>query len=160
LISKLSWWDKCLTRPKVDMQLCTARIPDNSLGPFCDNSGSYSIGIVIDGGYDSLKFVHDWRAAHGTPHDIRWAEALAPELLTTFLFESHPLYKTHPLVHMDNTGVISTWNKGSLRNEGTNTINGPILHILLYNQHFLSLIYIESAANPADAPSRGLWYRI
>jgi hypothetical protein len=151
----LTWWDRYLARPKVDMQLCTTRTPDDSLGLFCDASSSYGIGIVIDGHYDSLKFLHGWHTAQETPRDIGWAEALALELLITFLFESRPLYNTHLLVHTDNTGVIGAWNKRSSRNEGTNTIIGRILRILLRNQCFLSLTYIESAANPADAPSRG-----
>jgi hypothetical protein len=151
----LSWWDEYLTKPKVSMQLCTMRIPDDSLGLFCDASSSYGIGIVIDGSYDSLKFVQNWRTALNTSRDIRWAEALALELLITFLFEYRPLYNTHLLVHTDNTGVIGAWNKRSSRNKGTNTIIGRTLRILLRNQCFLSLVYIESAANPADAPSRG-----
>ena len=109
----LSWWDRYLARPKVDTQLCTTRTPDNSLGLFCDASSSYGIGIVIDGRYDSLKLVQGWRTAQGTPHDIGWAEALALELLITFLFESRPLYNAHLLVHTDNTGVIGAWNKCS-----------------------------------------------
>jgi hypothetical protein len=84
----LSWWDEYLARPKVAMQLCTAQVPDDSLGLFCDASGSYGVGIVIDSFYDLLKFVHNWRTALGTPRDIEWAEALALELLITFLFES------------------------------------------------------------------------
>jgi hypothetical protein len=91
------------------------------LGLFCDASSSYGVGIVIDGRYDSLKFVHGWRTAHETPHDIGWAEALALELLIIFLFESCPLYNAHLLVHTDNTGVIGAWNKRSSRNEGINS---------------------------------------
>jgi hypothetical protein len=151
----LSWWDEYLARPKVAMQLCTARIPDNSLGLSCDAASSYGVGIVIDGFYDSLKFVHNWRTALGTPRDIGWAEALALKLLITFLFKYRPPYNTHLLVHTDNTGVIGAWNKCFSCNEGTNSIIGRILCILLRNQCFLSLVYIESSVNPADTPSRG-----
>ena len=72
----LSWWDTHLAKLRVDMQLCTTRTPDNSLGLFCDASSSYGIGIVIDGRYDSLKFVHPTRHRMGripstrTPHHL------------------------------------------------------------------------------------------
>jgi hypothetical protein len=151
----LSWWDKYPAKLKVDMQLCTTRTADDALGLFCDASGSYSIGIMIEKHYDSLKFADGWHTAQDTQHDIGWAEALALELLITFLFESRPLYNAHLLVHTDNTGVIGAWNKCSSCNKGTNTIIGHILRILLHNQCFLSLAYIESTANLADAPSRG-----
>jgi hypothetical protein len=156
----LSWWDKYLAGPEVHVQLCTARVPDDFLGLFCDASGSYGIGIVIDGYYDSLKFVHNWRTVHGAHYDIGWAETLALELLITFLSGSVPLYNTHLLVHTDNTGVIGVWNKRSSRNEGTNTIIGRILRILLRNQCFSSVDYIESATNPADAPRGTPLYQI
>jgi hypothetical protein len=113
----LSWWDEYLAKPEVAMQLCTAQVPDDSLGLFCDASGSYGIGIVTDGGYDSLKFIHNWRTVHGAHHDIGWVEALALELLITFLFKPLPLYDIHLLVHTDNTGVIGAWNKHPSRNE-------------------------------------------
>jgi hypothetical protein len=38
---ELSWWDRYLARPKVDMQLHTTRTPDDSLGLYCDASSSY-----------------------------------------------------------------------------------------------------------------------
>ena len=60
------------------------------------------------------------------------------------------------VIFCDNLSVIFSWRKGwsrsKLQNESISRINETTLN----HNNFLSLIYINSAYNPSDEPSRGI----
>lgn len=154
--ASLEWWSSMLAQPRVGMQLCTQAVPDDSFGLYCDASSSFGIGVVIKGQFDLFQLSPDWRTSGDSPRDIGWAEFAAVEIIVSFLLQTYNLFNTHVLVHTDNKGVLGAWNKRSSRNVAQNEVLSHVLSSLLDRKCFLSLMYVPSASNPADFPSRGV----
>jgi hypothetical protein len=152
----LAWWSSFLAVPHITMKLCTEIVADDSFGIYTDASTSWGVGIIIGNEFDMFKLHTDWRNWENSPKDIGWAEFIAVELAVFFLLSSNRLYNCHFLVHVDNQGVVGTWNSRSSRNPAQNEVLGRILRLLLRAQCFLSMVYVASGDNPADLPSRGL----
>ena len=156
-IQDLEWWQSTLSSPDVGMTLCTQPTPDESIGLYCDASTSWGIGITIGNRFDRFKLLPDWNSTEN--RSIGWAEFVALEVLICSLrgyLGLEAFRNRHFLAYSDNKGVVGAWLKRSSRNVEQNTILNRILRLLLKNQSFLSIRYVESAKNPADAPSRGL----
>ena len=68
-------------------------------------------------------------------------------------------YSTHPgiKVHGDNIGVIKGWWIGWSRNAKTNQVFRRIHKLLENHNTILVTRYINTAQNPADGPSRGIY---
>jgi hypothetical protein len=152
----LAWWRSLLSSAHVGMRLCTQRIPNDSFALYCDASSSFGIGIVIGDEFDRFQLAPNWQTADGILRDIGFAEFIAVELLVFYFFTLHDIRDCHILIHTDNMGVIGAWEQRSSRNPEQNQVLIRIMRRLLDRQCFLTLKYIKSSENPADAPSRGL----
>jgi hypothetical protein len=156
-IENLSWWEKKLSESNIGLKLCTMEKPDDSFGLYCDASTSYGIGIVIEGNAEAFKFKPGWDSAEGVSRDIGYAEFVALHFLIFFFFSSRKIRNCHIKAYSDNAGVVGAWKNRSSTNVAQNEVLGRILRILISRQCFLTLEYIRSEDNPADAPSRGLF---
>jgi hypothetical protein len=152
----LEWWNKLLDSRDISMRLCTEVVPDDSFQVFSDASTSWGIGVVIGSEYDRFKLSDGWENWDDEPKDIGWLEFAGLELAVFFLLSKHRLRNRHILIHVDNQGIIGAWNARVSRNPAQNAVLARIIRLLLRAQCFVSLAYIASAQNPADAPSRGL----
>jgi hypothetical protein len=153
----LAWWETKLGEARIGIQLCTMAIPDDSFGLYCDASTSFGIGIVIERKAEAFKFKPGWQSAGDVSRDIGYAEFAALHFLLFFFFSSRQIRNHHIKVHSDNAGVVGAWKNRSSRNPEQNEILGQILRMLIKRQCFMTLEYIRSADNPADAPSRGVF---
>jgi hypothetical protein len=152
----LEWWGHLLATPDISMRLCTEVTPDDSFHVFSDASTSWGVGVVIGNEYDRFKLTEGWENWDGDPKDIGWLEFVGVELAIHFLIKKHRLRNRHILIHVDNQGVVGAWNARVSRNPAQNTVLARIIRMLLHVQCFISMEYVASAENPADAPSRGL----
>jgi hypothetical protein len=152
----LDWWTKMLQNRDIGMKLCTEIVPDDSFGVYSDASTSWGVGVVIGRHYDRFKLTEGWQEWEGESRDIGWAEFAAVELAIYFLLRSERLRNRHILVHVDNQGVCGAWAKRSSRNQAQNGVLARIIRILLRAQCYVTMTYVKSEKNPADAPSRGL----
>jgi hypothetical protein len=152
----LDWWIRYLDAPDISMRLCTEINPDDSFRVFSDASTSWGIGIVIGSEFDRFKLAEGWESWGGEAKDIGWLEFIGVELAVFFVLAKHRLRNRHILVHTDNQGVVGAWKARASRNPAQNTVLARIIRMLLRAQCFVSLEYVPSAENPADAPSRGL----
>lgn len=153
----LGWWESKLGEARIGVKLCTMAEPDDSFGLFCDASTSFGIGIVIGGMAEAFKFKPGWDSLGGISRSIGFAEFAALDVLLFFLFSSRKIRDHHLKVYSDNAGVVGAWKNRSSSNEQQNEILGRILRMLISRQCWMTLEYIPSADNPADAPSRGVF---
>jgi len=156
-LENLKWWEKKLEEPNIGLQLCTMEKPDDSFGLYCDASTSFGIGIVIEGKAEAFEFKPGWEHVNGIAHDIGYAEFVALHFLIFLFFSSRKLRNHHIKAYSDNSGVVGAWKNRSSTNAAQNEVLGRILRILISRRCFLTLEYIRSEDNPADAPSRGVF---
>lgn len=155
-LKELVWWDSELQKPTLSMRLCTERVPDDNLGVYADASTSWGIGIVINGEYDQFQLTRGWETSgEEGRRDIGWAEFVAIELAVYFLISTYQIHQKHILIHSDNQGVVKAWKARASRSPEQNAVLLRIIHMLSKCQSFISLEYIPSECNPADAASRG-----
>jgi hypothetical protein len=152
---ELAWWRAQLQSGYwLGMSLCTERTPDNSLGVYVDACSS-GIGIIINGDYDSFQLVNGWQdVGDGTRREIGWAEFVAVELAVFFLITRYGMIKKHILIHSDNQGVMGAWKARRSHNLEWNAVLMRIIQMLSEVEGFISIEYVRSEENPADAVSR------
>jgi hypothetical protein len=109
----LQWWSKKLRSGTITRAIYT---PPSYFDPkvFLDASSSIGISITIGNRWHAWHLPAGWQSLHG-PKDIRWAEAVAFELLVHTLDAILP-NSVHILLHGNNTGVIEGWRIGRHRN--------------------------------------------
>jgi hypothetical protein len=153
----LAWWTSTLQVPNIGMKLCSQISPSPTFSIYTDASSTYGVGIIINGQFDLFKLIDNWQSSGESTRDIGWAEFIAVELAVHFVLITFDLYDTHLLINTDNQGVIGAWAKRSSRSIEQNEVLGRIISKLVSHSCFLSLRYVPSAENPADAPSRGMY---
>jgi hypothetical protein len=151
----IAWWIIQLQKDHLGMRLCTQRTPDDSWRVYVDACTS-GIGIIINGEYDYFRLDSSWQdVGDGTYREIGWAEFVAVELAVFFLISKYRMIQKHILIHSDNKGVMGAWNARQSRNAEYNRVLTRIIQMLSEVEGFISLEYVPSKENPADAISRG-----
>ncbi len=147
----LDWWHSHLHLPSPPQPL-PGPIVLHDHNAFSDASSGVGLGITVGEYWRAWTLVRDWQSQG---HDIRWAKAVAFELLActlTFLFSPNNNFRCHG----DNTGVVEGWWKGSSKNSQTNTVFRRIHDFSESAGVHFHTCYVPSQHNPADAPSRGI----
>ena len=151
LAEDLSWWQNILTQPHL-----TREIPGNrtiiDVGGFSDASSTTGIGIILGDKWRAWRLIPGWNTEG---RDIGWAEAVAMELLVTTVLQYHALPGFR--VYGDNNGVVEGWWTGRSRNAETNRVFRRIHRLLDRCNSTLTTRYVNTAHNPADGPSRGIF---
>lgn len=151
VVDDVAWWREALASPFCGMPV--QRIPDlTDYGVFVDASTGWGIGLVLDGEWDHWRLRQGWKA---DGRDIGWAEMVAIELGLLALLETG-IRDQHVLFRSDNKGVVGALDAGKSRSIQCNRVLQRIVATMLEHGIWLSLEWVASADNIADAPSRGL----
>lgn len=151
-VTDLKWWKAKLSLPEVFRPLIPLP-PPASFNIYVDASTDWGVGILIDNQRAAWRLLPGWK---GPSRDICWLESIAIELVA-YVFEATNAQNLHLLIHSDNQGAIGAFRKGRSSNFEINLSIRRTFSALLPRNIFPTLKYVESAKNPADPISRGLW---
>ena len=158
LAQDLDWWSTLLQSGGVSRSI-RARSDIKNYEAFSDASSGIGIAIVIGKQWRAWRLIPGWKTLDGN-RDIGWAEAIGFEFLVYALAALPNLgHNANLLVHGDNTGIVEGWWKHRHRNKAVNDVFRRI-HRFLHNLPYcmdVNTIYVPSASNPADEPSRGIY---
>jgi hypothetical protein len=116
-----------------------------------DASTSYGVGIVVDNEWDAWELSEGWDI---NTRRIGWAEMLAIELgLRSVIARGY--HNTTIVIRSDNMGVIGALEGGKSRNLEHNRVLQRIVTLMRMNNIYIKSVYVPSADNIADYPSRG-----
>jgi hypothetical protein len=119
---------------------------------YVDASTSWGIGVVFDGKWDWWRLRPNWKTDE---RDIGWAEMIAIELgLRTAIAAGYS--DTHFSIMSDNMGVIGALSGGKSRNLQQNRALQRIVALMQAHSIWITSVYVPSAVNVADEPSRGI----
>ena len=151
ILADIQWWRDCLTRSFCGSSL----LPPPPLSPinfWVDASTEWGIGVVFNNEWDSWKLRDNWKS---NGRNIGWAEFVAIEIgLLLAVERGH--HNTHFLIRSDNQGVIYAIQGGKSRSPEQNIVLQRITNILSIHSLHISSLYVPSADNISDRPSRGL----
>lgn len=145
------WWRTQLSEGQCTLDIRPAP-PRTNLVIYTDASTSFGLGVVIDGEWRVWQLRKNWK---GKGRDIGWAEAAAVELAISWLV-ARGTRSTSITINCDNQGVVFAWKAGRSRNRQQNECIMRITEVCAARDLQLDLVYVDSAKNPADSPSRGL----
>ena len=149
----LQWWKSRLVQPTLARPI-PSPAPIIDASAYSDASSETGIGITVGDKWRAWRLLPGWKA---DTRDIGWAEAVGFLLLTLTLSPTVPK-GSHVKVFGDNRGVVEGWWKGRSRNKPTNDVFRDI-HTLSEEKGILfHTRYVPSKENPADNPSRGVYY--
>lgn len=150
----LLWWRATLSQPSLFRPIpCPSTVWDPFA--FSDASSGVGIAVVIRDHWRAWRLLPGWKS---DGRDIGWAEAVGFELLvhTVLVVSRHSIASSFK-VYGDNRGVVEGWWRGRSRNRPTNEVFKRIaIKLEDAGAHVLTR-YVQSAANPADGPSRGVY---
>jgi hypothetical protein len=151
VLADVQFWIEQLSR-----EFCGSSLqapPNPSLAEFwVDASTSFGIGVVFDGSWNAWELHSGWKK-HG--RDIGWAEMVAIELgLLTAVAQGWS--NAHFVVKSDNTGVIGALAAGKSNNIEQNRVLQRIVATMRMHGLWMSSLYVASAENISDAPSRSV----
>jgi hypothetical protein len=151
LLSNIVFWRKALNRLFCSLLLCKL-LPAVLTEFWVKASTLFGIGIVFDGQWQAWQLAPSWKV-NGC--NIGWAEMLAIELGLRLAL-AHGFWDTHFLIHSDNMGVIGVLKARHLRHLEQNRVLQCIVVLMRTNSLWVALLYVTSAMNLSDCPSRGL----
>ena len=149
---ELDWWRTHLRRPIISRSL-PRPVEIVDVCAFSDASSGVGLAVVIGEKWRAWRLLPGWR---DDGRDIGWAEAVAMEFLVLYVFGTAPV-GSHIKLWGDNNGVVEGWWKGRSGNEFVNDVFKRLYTFLATREGTLHTRYIESASNPADKPSRGIY---
>ncbi|GJF00779.1 hypothetical protein PsYK624_170800 [Phanerochaete sordida] len=152
LLTDLQWWTELLSFPPVDRAI-PGEVSVTDVDAFSDASTSGGVAIVIAGEWQAWSLRDGWK---GGDRDIGWLEAIGFELAVRAVLLHGPLDR-HFRIHVDNQGIVDGWRNGRSRNGSSNEVFKRIHRVLALHDRFAYAVYVPSADNIADAPSRGLF---
>jgi hypothetical protein len=151
VLDDIAYW-----RAELSAQFCGLVLrdppPASPVEFWVDASTSYGVGVVFAGHWVAWQFRAGWKT---DGRDIGWAEMIAIELGIRVVIELG-FRNTHFLVQSDNTGVIGSVRAGKARNTEQNRSLQRIVALMRAHGLWITSEYVASAANIADAPSRGV----
>jgi hypothetical protein len=153
LLDDLDWWAQTLAQRPAPSRPISDPSEAIDRQAFSDASSTIGIGITVGDRWRAWRLRPGW-AAEG--RDIAWAEAIGFEFLARAVVGNHAGPHTYRL-YGDNTGVVDGWRNGRSRNRQVNDVFKRIHELLAPSESSISVRYIESANNPADGPSRGVY---
>ena len=146
------WWRNRLQDRSVGMKIIRPPTPlTNTL--FVDASTGWGIGLVLDGRWLAWQFQDEWKS---DGREIGWAEMVAVELAVRTLVTAR-FTNCHIRVQSDNQGVVGALKAGRSRGTQQNLILREIVKIIQEHNLWISTLWIPTAENPADNPSRGIF---
>ena len=151
LTDDLAWWKSLLARPELSREIPGGRHFTN-VGGFSDASSTIGVGIVLGDRWRAWRLLPGWKE---DGRDIGWAEAVGMELLVRSIVQ----HNAPPGIKIfgDNNGVVEGWWTGRSRNSETNRVFRRIHKLLEECDAILTTRYVNTAQNPADGPSRGIY---
>ncbi|CDO73030.1 hypothetical protein BN946_scf185007.g84 [Trametes cinnabarina] len=150
----LKWWRTTLSLATLSRQLPSPCAVWDPLA-YSDASSGVGIAVVIRDHWRAWRLLPGWKS---DGRDIGWAEAVGFQFLVhTVLVVSRAQHGCAFKVHGDNRGVVEGWWRGRSRNHPTNEVFKRIAAELEEQQSRVLTRYVQSAANPADGPSRGVY---
>jgi hypothetical protein len=151
VLDTLTWWQKELSKPNYVRKLKPLG-PLHDFGIYVDASTSWGVAVVIGERWHAFKLVPGWKHSG---IDICWLEAVALELCFMFL-EQLDFKDIHVLVRSDNKGAIDAYEKGRSPNQDINLCARRSFAVTSGSSITPKIVYVPSAENLADTPSRGL----
>ncbi|KAG8732230.1 hypothetical protein FRC10_001151 [Ceratobasidium sp. 414] len=146
-----NWWVQRLSVPHTGMSIAPPP-PDSNLQIYTDASTSHGLGIIVDNKFIALRLSPDWKRES---RDIGWAEAIAVKMAVTWL-TLRGEHNTSITINCDNQGVVYAWLAGRSRNPQQNSAIACTAALAATHSIHLSILYIHTEDNPADAPSRNI----
>ncbi|CAD6963477.1 unnamed protein product, partial [Tilletia caries] len=151
IYSDLRWWSSALSSPGrsrnfsqdttlADLQLST------------DASLQWGIGVVC--GSDQLILQLKPQVIQGN-QGILWAETIALEIGLRVAID-RGIQDTRLAIYCDNAAVIAGGSSGHMRNEAAMESLLRIRELEASHNIDVHPVYVPSAENPADSPSRGI----
>jgi len=151
--SDLRWWKTKLGQPTLARPI-PSPTPIFDARAYSDASSETGIGITVRDKWRAWRLLPGWKA---DGRDIGWAEAIGFLLLVLSLSPSAPR-GSHIKVFGDNRGVVKGWWKGQSQNKPTNNVFRDIHTLAEKEGVVFHTCYVPSKENPADNPSRGVYY--
>jgi hypothetical protein len=116
-----------------------------------DASTLYGVGVVLDDSWDAWQLADGWDI---NSRKIGWAEMLAIELgLRSAIARGY--HDATIIICSDNMGIIGALEGGKSRNLEHNWVLQRIVTLMRTNNIYIKSVYVSSAENVADNPSRG-----
>ena len=147
----LTWWKSILAQPTLSREIPGGRHIADVHG-FSDASSAVGIGIVIGNRWRAWRLLPGWQTDR---RDIGWAEAVGMELLARAILQDSQFAGIK--IFGDNIGVVEGWWTGRSRNPQTNRVFRRIHELLEKHDTTIVSRYVNTAHNPADGPSRGIF---
>ncbi len=147
----LRWWLKKLDEEFVGMQCVTPGPIDESVTLMVDASTSWGMGLVLNGKWLAWKFKEGWLSEG---RNIGWGEMVIVEMAVRTL-KAAGYTHSHIRLRSDNQGVIGALKAGYSRGKQQNAILRRIVSLMQDHDIWLTLEYVNTKENTADAPSRG-----
>jgi hypothetical protein len=151
-LEDMAWWKAALSVSWCGIAI-KARPKEHPDTFFVDASTSWGIGLVVQSRWLAWPLLEGWRAEG---RDIGWAEFVALELAVLTAMRIG-IKGVTLVVHSDNQGVVLAFAAGYSRGPPQNAVLRRILILLYENDLWLQVLWIPSADNPADGPSRGVF---
>ena len=148
----LLWWLRTLSKPTLTREIPGAQEVID-VHAFSDASSSVGIGIVIQDKWRAWALKPGWNTDQ---RDIGWAEAVGMEFLIRSILQRAPPGSRFK-IYGDNRGVVEGWWTGRSRNSQINEVFKRIHSLLSVHECHVYTRYVQSASNPADGPSRGIF---
>ncbi|KAE8217216.1 hypothetical protein CF326_g9524 [Tilletia indica] len=118
---------------------------------YVDASTTWGVGVTCDDSWAAWMLLAGWDS---DSRGIGWAEAAALELGVRQAVEMGA--KDCVLnIFSDNKGVIGAFKRGRSRGRSANSIMRSLIAFQMEHRLDVRVVYVASADNPADAPSRG-----
>jgi hypothetical protein len=120
---------------------------------YSNTSSEIGVGVVIRRGeWNACGLIPRWKDAKPYSQDIQWAKAIGFKFACCYVFDILRL-GTHIRFWCDNQSVTKGWWKWRSGNKAANNVFKHLGNYLESVGGHTYTLYVESAHNPANAPS-------